>query len=147
MTVSLKLYLELAFGNSFNFLPLNFNSPLKWASSSILSKDLVNWLCICPLIFVANTAMSHCEWQHTHWFSFYSIVYTLRIRHTTYAIRHTLWLTNANASCEASTSELFYGPAHSCSSRARHCSPPFVLVCCGGCRWQQCTTIITCFKV
>lgn len=59
MTVSLRLYLEHAFGKSFSFRLLNLNSPLWFASSNILSNDLVNWFCKCPPAFVTNTAMLH----------------------------------------------------------------------------------------
>lgn len=40
-TVSLRLYFSPTLGKSFSFLPVNFNSPLKYASSNNLSKDLV----------------------------------------------------------------------------------------------------------
>lgn len=66
MTVSLRLYFELAFGKSFSFLLLSFNSPLWFASSSIFSSDLVNWFCMCPFIFEANTAMTHGPQHDTH---------------------------------------------------------------------------------
>lgn len=62
MTVSCRLYLEpglATFGKSFNFRPLSFSSPLRCASSRILSRLLVNCFCMWPLMFDATIAMLH----------------------------------------------------------------------------------------
>lgn len=63
MTVSWRSYLEapvlLIFGKSFNLRPLNFSSPLRWASSRILSKLLVSCFWMWQFIFVVTIAILH----------------------------------------------------------------------------------------
>lgn len=63
MTVSWRSYLEAPvlpiFGKSFSLRPLNFNSPLRCASSRILSKLLVSCFWMWQLIFVVTIAILH----------------------------------------------------------------------------------------
>lgn len=71
ITVSLRSYFPPVFGKSFSFLPLNFNSPLKWASSKIRSKDFVSWFCRCPFIFETDNTSAITHISSTEWWPFW----------------------------------------------------------------------------
>lgn len=105
ITVSLKLYLSLAFGKSFSFLLLNFSSPLWLASSKIRSNDLVKGFWNCPFMPGTITAMVHfkrsyfikyidgSKFFHLKQFSeTYSVFMVYLTRHEAYTI-HNLTLT------------------------------------------------------